>query len=376
MKKGTPKRGRYGDGCIYRRKKNTGPWWITWHEPEVQPDGTTKRVKRYESTKSEDKKFAQRVLRSKLQEVGGRRPTVVDPKKVSFDDLRDNFLQHCVMKGIRSLKRKKDGTPTLATLPRLEKAFGTWKASEITVADLKRFRSEARAQGLSDARVNRYMATARAMFRQAVKDELITRTEMPSYFPVVAEPNEARGAIYIKDEWYKPLREHLKEPLRSAFTLAYRRGIRVHEIQRIHWRDIDMEKRIINLPGEITKTGRQRSVSLPNDFDRKPEKPDDLVFPLGKYRWQWYKAAIAVGAGRWEEAASGRKRYVGILLRHTRHSALRNMSDSGLEEKRIMDISGHVTRATFDRYNIGREEDVARSGKIIDRFHEKKQRKL
>jgi hypothetical protein len=50
--------------------------------------------------------------------------------------------------------------------------------------------------------------------------------------------------------------------------------------------------------------------------------------------------------------------YVGPSLRHCRHTAVRNMSDAGLEEKRIMDISGHVTRSMFDRYNIGKVQDV------------------
>ena len=374
-KKKSKKRGRWGDGCVYRRR-GVRSLWITWYAPERQTDGTVRRVRKSMSTGSDDLQFARRMLRGKVQEAGGRQPTVGDPRKVSWERIRDNFLQHCEMKGLRSLKRLPDGGPTLATIPRLDRAFAGWRASDITVAQLKRFRSAARAEGLSDARANRYMATLRAAFRQAARDELITRAEMPSYFPTVHEPNEARGAVYIKDEWYGPLRKKLREPLRSAFTLAYLRGIRVGELQRLRWRDIDTARRIVNLPGEITKTGRQRSVSLPSDFDRKPGNPDELVFPLGRYRWQWYKAAVAVGAGRWEKTDKGRRRYVGILLRHTRHSALRNMSDSGLEEKRIMDISGHVTRATFDRYNIGREEDVLRSGEIIDRFHKRKQRKL
>src|SRR5436309_10204111 len=37
----------------------------------------------------------------------------------------------------------------------------------------------------------------------------------PSYFPTVTEPNVARGAVFIRREWYAPLRRELKEPLRS-----------------------------------------------------------------------------------------------------------------------------------------------------------------
>jgi integrase len=356
------KRGRYGDGCVYQREGGS-IWWITWHEHGV---------KKFESSGSEDRQFAQKMLRAKLLQAGVRRPTVIDPQKVSYDDLRDNFLEHCKAKGLRSLVPDPDGKPTLNTIPRLDKHFSGYKAREVSIADLKRFRAEGKADGLSDARLNRYLATLRAMFNQARKDELITRAELPPYFPVTQEPNEARGAVFVKREWYDPLRKQLKEPLRSAFVLLYHTGIRVHEMLRLQWKHINAAKMIVTLPGEITKTGRPRMVPLPSDFQRKPGHPDELVFPLGNFRWSWYAACVAVKAGAWQDTETGRKKYVGPLLRHCRHTFVRNASDARMEEKRIMEITGHLTRSTFDRYNIGREEDVERARKVIEQFHRRK----
>ena len=370
MKKEPPKRGRYGDGCVYRQTGRT-TWWLTWYEPRRGPDGTVTREKMYKSSGTDDRQLAQKMLRTELQRVGGRRPTVADPQKVSYDDLRDNFLAHCVMKNLRSLVKDNDGKPTLNTIPRLDKYYSGWRASEITVADLKRFRTDGKSEGLSDVRLNRYMATLRAAFNQAIKDDLITRTEAPSYFPTVTEPNEARGAVFFKREWYEPLCRKLREPLRSAFILCYHSGTRVHEMLRLQWKHIDVKNRVIRLPAEITKTGRSRMAPLPKDFRLKPGKSDEPVFPLGTFRWQWYKACVAIKAGRWETMASGRKKYLGPLLRHCRHTFVRNASDAGMEEKRIMEITGHLTRATFDRYNIGKEEDVANFGNVMERFHEK-----
>ena len=44
----------------------------------------------YKSSGSDDRQLAQKMLRTELQRVGGRHPTVVDPQKVSYDDLRDD----------------------------------------------------------------------------------------------------------------------------------------------------------------------------------------------------------------------------------------------------------------------------------------------
>jgi integrase len=391
-KKQKPKRGRYGDGCVYQQK-GRHIWWMAWYEPICQQDGTTKGERRYESTGTDDKKEAQRRLRAKLQLVGGRRPTVTDPRRVSYEDLRQNLLDYYVANNTRSLKKDAEGKLSVNTLSRLDHFFGGWRAREIQVAHLKRFRIEGRKDGLSDARLNRYMATLRKMFRQGVKDEIITGEEEPSYFPMTEEPNEAVGAIFIEPQWYAPLRKALKEPLRSAFTVAYHAGVRVEELGRLRWQDVDIKNRLIRLPGRSTKTGKQRMVGLPVDFDLKTGAADQLAFPLGDCRERWRTACVKVGAGHYEcrecgerceggkcpkhgKQATKRLRYKGITLRHTRHTAARNMSEAGMEEKRVMEITGHVTRSMFDRYNIGKESDVAEARDLMERFHRGKQQGL
>src|SRR5207302_8186195 len=128
-----------------------------------------------------------------------------------------------------------------------------------------------------------------------------TTKEMPAYFPMVKERNEGRGAIFIQPEWYTALRKVLSEPLRSAFILAYHLGIRAGgELKKLRWRHFDVRKRIVTLPGEIIKTEAPRVVFLPKDFDRKPGKPDEVVFPLGDIRDEWRAATVKVGAGYYE----------------------------------------------------------------------------
>jgi hypothetical protein len=80
---------------------------------------------------------------------------------------------------------------------------------------------------------------------------------------------------------------------------------------------------------------------------------DELAFPRGNFRWSWYAACVAVNAGAWQDTETGRKKYFGPLLRHCRYTFVRNASDAGMEGKRIMEITGHLPRSTFDRTTSG-----------------------
>jgi len=353
----------YREGCIFPRGRIL---WIKWREVRRHPDGTTNYIQHAESTKSDDMRVAQSRLRAKLMALGHRPALSVDAAKVSYEDMRENFLAYCVENKRRSLRHDREGKPTLATLPRLDKAFAGWLAKDITTKALRRFRSEGHAEGLSDMRLNRYIATIRAMMRQAAKDELITSAEMPAYFPTVGESKKARGAFYITQKWADALMKILEEPLRSAFWLAYKYAVRVNELRQLRWRDIDLKARTVIIRAEVAKTGEPRTVPLPKLFNRKPGAPDDLVFPIGDRREQWQQACVKVGAGRLEELPNGSKRYVGPLLRHTRHTAVRNMIDKGLDRQRAKDISGHVTDTMFNRYDIGKSGDVEKARKIIE----------
>ena len=279
----------------------------TLYESALSTLGNTEYIQHSASTGSSDKEFAQRFLNRKLQETGGRRPTVVDPRKVSYENLRENWLASRKEHGMRTLKYDKDGKISHDTLPRIDEFFGGYRAADVTVADLRRFRSETLKDGASDARVNRCMATLRGMFNQARKDELLTRAEIPPHFPMVEEARKARDDAFIEPQWYAPLRRELNEPLRSAFTLAYHIAVRVHEMKRLRWRDFDFKRSEITLSGEITKTGKARKVPLPSDFDLKPGKPDEMpLSAIGERReTTWNEVCVRIGAGWFECTACG-----------------------------------------------------------------------
>jgi integrase len=130
------------------------------------------------------------------------------------------------------------------------------------------------------------------------------------------------------------------------------------------WENVDLNLGIVRLnPGE-TKNDEAREVYLNEDclrdiallfatrrkctsvFHRKGKK-------IGDFRKAWDSACKKVGLG-------------GRLFHDLRRTAVRNLVRSGVPERISMKVTGHKTRAVFDRYNIVSSEDLRKATEKLD----------
>jgi integrase len=136
---------------------------------------------------------------------------------------------------------------------------------------------------------------------------------------------------------------------------------------------------VIRIEDEQAKSGEARTVPLPDDLIRMLEQVADKtgkVFDGTNLRKAWCKACDACGLGKLDEIdEQNNRRYTGLIVHDLRRSAIRNLIKAGVNEKVAMQISGHKTRAVFDRYHIVDETDVLEAmwkvqGKSLTNFSE------
>jgi integrase len=144
-------------------------------------------------------------------------------------------------------------------------------------------------------------------------------------------------------------------------SFAFRKG----ELLSMRVKQIDLSAGTIRLEAGTTKNGEARVVKMTREVSTLltacviGKKPDDFVFtrengkPVEGFRKVW--KAVCTRAG-----------VPGLLFHDLRRSGVRNLRRLGVQESVAMRISGHKTRAIFERYNIVDEADLADAASRLD----------
>ena len=157
------------------------------------------------------------------------------------------------------------------------------------------------------------------------------------------------------------VRAHLPAPWQDILDLAYYSGWRKNEILGLTWDKIGEAGGVIRLSPGRSKTlvGRILPISQPiaDALDRRRARRDPtspLVFhrdgiPVRRWRTAWRTACQAAGVPT-------------RFLHDCRRTAARNLIRASVPERVAMLLTGHKSRAIFDRYNIIHEQELLEAG--------------
>ncbi len=330
-------RGKRGQGSVYL-PKNSRFYWIKF--------SVNGRVIQ-ESAETESRKQALDTLKARILKFSTGEG--IDSRQTTVKDVSEGML-----KTWRMLERN---PVSIAWAERcwdhVLDFFGTIKADKISSAHVREYSEKRRSEGASNATINRELAVMSSGYSIAYA-ETPRRVSQKFSFSRLPEPRGRQG--FVERDTYLKMAAACREPfMRALLALAYSFGFRRGELLALKVGDVDLLDGTVRL--RTSKNGEPRQINLTEET-RKLLAPCitgkssvDAVFtreagPVLYFTGEWDRITAAAGCP-------------GLLFHDLRRCAVRNMVRAGVPEVVSMQISGHKTRAVFDRYNIVSGKDLA-----------------
>jgi len=338
---------RRGSGSVYLKR---GWCYIKYYaggKPIAEAAGTKNKAE------------ARRILQARLGQLAEGRYIGPAAERITFDELAEMLLTDYRVNGKKTFVEAQRRVRL-----HLTPYFGGRRAHDITTADAQAYIDQRQQEGAANGTINLELSHIKRMYSLALKAERIFRAP----YVAMLEENNVRQGFFERAEFEAVLAQ-LPDYLRPPISLAYMVGWRLRkEILPLTWQQVDLDIGTVRLEVGTTKNKDGRVIYLPvflrevletqwhDHLAHYPECP--YVFHrygkrLKDPRVAWQKACLAAGL-------SGR------IPHDFRRTAVRNMVRAGIPERVAMMISGHKTRAIFDRYHIVSDGDLREAAKRLD----------
>ena len=331
-----------GTGRVFKRPNSTF-WWIAYCH-------RGKEIR--ESSGAAEKKDAERLLKQRLKEIGADSlglKAFVGPKqdRLTVGDLLAALESDFRVRGLKSLAK------TIGHLRILRATLGDLRAIDVGAEAVNRYIERQLAEGRSPATVNRRTTLLGEAFRLAV------RRRQLSSMPDISKLREdnARQGFFASQDFFAVLSNLGDQDIADFMEWFFWTGMRPGEIRSLTLQTFDRETWTLRLHAKDAKTGHGRVIPLEGSLREIIQRRTmarqfgcDLIFHrngtrIGTFYKRWKRACQLAGVA-------------GKIPYDLRRTAVRNMVRSGVPERVAMSISGHRTRAIFDRYNIVSERDL------------------
>ena len=233
-------------------------------------------------------------------------------------------------------------------------ALAAKSLAAIRGADLARWRDDRLAAGRSSTTVRNDLSIISHLYNTAIKEwgmESLTNPVLKIKKPAPARARDRRleegeeqrlleACSVVDVYWLKPL-------IQIALSTAMRMG----EILRLEWQNIDLKRCVAHLVD--TKNGDKRDVPLSSMsvkvLESLPTSINGRIFPVNQPQVEYrFKYAVA---------KAGIK---GLRFHDLRHEATSRLFEIGLNPMEAAAVTGHRTLTMLKRYTHLRAEDLAK----------------
>jgi len=326
-----------GTGSVYPRG---AVFWIRY---------SYRGRKMRESSGSDRRADAVKLLRRRLAEMGSGRLVGPDAERTTFEDLASMLLADYKLNGLRSAKRVE------VALVHLRAFFTFARVPDMTSDRIGAYIMSRQEAGAAPATIRYELACLRRAFSLAVR---AGKAVQRPYIPSVSVDNARKGFFEPGD--FEAVHEQLSESLRTFARFLYLTGWRAGEALGLTWAGVDFAGGVIRLEPGVTKNREGREfpfVALPqladllrdqrehtSALERKQGRIIQAVFhrdgrAIRSYARAWNAACTAAGLD-------------GRLVHDLRRTAVRNLERAGVSRSVAMKLTGHKTEAVYRRYAI------------------------
>jgi len=223
----------YGSGCLMKVGRN---WAIRWREPQSRPDGSQKRVLRYESLGGVSRKEATRILNERLAAV-----QLIRRPDLNFSELVDAWKTSILPLYKHSTRKMHLHILERQILPR----FRNVDLAAITKQDVQMFIAQLKKAGYAPNSIDHFHNVFSAVLGMGVKWGYIKENpargvELPKLTPL-------RPKWVLTIPQAHQLLNELSPLARTIVGLAILTGMRRGELLALRWRSLDEEARFLDV---------------------------------------------------------------------------------------------------------------------------------
>jgi integrase len=328
-------------------------WWMKYY---------VRGVPVQESTGFTEKKDAENLLKQRIGEAAaGRR---VGPEKTTISDLCALVVDDHRLRKLRDVRHVE-----WRISAHIQPLLGGVLAARFGPVQVRRYIEFRRSAGASDSTINRELSIVRRGFSLGMEQDPPVVHQQP-VIRKLEEDNVRQG--FLEPEQYERLLAEVPERLKAMLVCGYHTGARKNELRKITWEQVDLESGLIRLTSAQTKGKRDRLLPIYGVMARWLEHQRETCPPGSPFVFHGARMRPTdEHLDGWPEACV-RAGLRGLMFHDLRRSAVRNMKRAGVQDLVAMRISGHRTRAVFDRYNIVDEMDVRGAAHELEAFSQRR----
>ncbi len=348
-----------------------------------------------ESTDTEKETEARRFLKDREGKAVTGQPLLPRLNRILYEDAAKDLRTYYQTSGRRNTREAEK------RLRHLGRFFINRRLATIGPADADSYTATRQKDGAANGTINRELAVLGRMLKLAVENGKLIR------LPILRKLKEAAPrAGFFERSQFEAVKRHLRPDLQVAVSIAYAFGWRMQsEVLTLTREQVDLPACTLRLKPGTTKNDEGRLVYLTPELVQLLQAQEERIqilamrtgrhvpylFPnlsgrhqgqrINDFRKAWALACLEAtldlegleGQPREirkteleQAAAAGGKPGLLKMLRHDfRRTAVRNMVNRGVPERVAMKITGHKTRAVFDRYHIVSPGDLQEAARKL-----------